>query len=131
MKSGWNVLVGTIAGIQPGLALSAGGAWPGLEDNDPSRTLRPQRDTQRQRHLSAPAWQRWLPWHNFTRVIEFTLNDVYPPMDTTGWLKSGPYCVRKTLLGPESMKNPNPNPGQSHEGHHIQLGKSTDAVRRR
>jgi hypothetical protein len=35
-----------------------------------------------------------------TYVIEFTLDGVYPPMETTGWLKSGPYCRRKTLLGP-------------------------------
>jgi hypothetical protein len=35
-----------------------------------------------------------------THVIEFTLDGIYPPMDTTGWLKSGRYCVRKALLGP-------------------------------
>src|SRR5262249_41604710 len=33
-------------------------------------------------------------------VIEFTLDDVYPVMDTIGWLKSGPSCVRKALPGP-------------------------------
>jgi hypothetical protein len=33
-------------------------------------------------------------------VIEFTLDDVYPTMDTTGWLKAGQFCVRKALLGP-------------------------------
>jgi hypothetical protein len=33
-------------------------------------------------------------------VIEFTLDGVYPPMDTIGWLKSGTSCVRKALLGP-------------------------------
>jgi hypothetical protein len=35
-----------------------------------------------------------------TYVIEFTLDDVYPPMDTTGWLKSGRSCLRKAMLGP-------------------------------
>src|SRR5262245_35235030 len=35
-----------------------------------------------------------------TYVIEFTLNDIYPPMDTTGWLKSGNSCVKKALPGP-------------------------------
>jgi hypothetical protein len=35
-----------------------------------------------------------------TYVIEFTLDDIYPPVDTTGWLKSGTSCVRKALLGP-------------------------------
>jgi hypothetical protein len=35
-----------------------------------------------------------------TYVIEFTLEDIYPPVDTTGWLKSGGSCVRKALLGP-------------------------------
>ncbi|HZF38016.1 MAG TPA: hypothetical protein VE715_04285 [Blastocatellia bacterium] len=35
-----------------------------------------------------------------TYVIEFTLDGIYPPMDTTGWLKSGTSCVRKALLGP-------------------------------
>ena len=33
-------------------------------------------------------------------VIEFTLDGIYPPMDTIGWLKSGTSCVRKALLGP-------------------------------
>lgn len=33
-------------------------------------------------------------------VLEFTLDDIYPPMDTTGWLKAGHFCVRKALLGP-------------------------------
>lgn len=35
-----------------------------------------------------------------TYVIEFTLDDIYPLMDTTGWLKSGTSCVRKALPGP-------------------------------
>src|SRR5262249_38304136 len=35
-----------------------------------------------------------------TYVIEFTLDDIYPQMDTTGWLKSGTSCVRKALPGP-------------------------------
>jgi hypothetical protein len=35
-----------------------------------------------------------------TYVIEFTLDDIYPPMDTTGWLKSGTSCVRQAILGP-------------------------------
>jgi hypothetical protein len=33
-------------------------------------------------------------------VIEFTLDDVYPPMDSTAWLKAGHFCVRKAVLGP-------------------------------
>jgi hypothetical protein len=33
-------------------------------------------------------------------VIEFTLNDVYPLVDTTGWLKSGTVCIKKQLMGP-------------------------------
>lgn len=35
-----------------------------------------------------------------THVIEFTLDDVYPPMDASGWLKSGQTCVRTALLAP-------------------------------
>jgi len=35
-----------------------------------------------------------------TYVVEFTLNDVYPLMDSTGWLKHGSTCERVTLLGP-------------------------------
>jgi hypothetical protein len=35
-----------------------------------------------------------------TYVIEFTLDDIYPLADTTGWLKSGTSCVRKALPGP-------------------------------
>jgi hypothetical protein len=35
-----------------------------------------------------------------TYVIDVTLDDIYPPMDTTAWLKSGRSCVRKALLGP-------------------------------
>jgi hypothetical protein len=33
-------------------------------------------------------------------VIEFTLDDVFPPMDALGWLKSGTSCLRKALPGP-------------------------------
>jgi hypothetical protein len=33
-------------------------------------------------------------------VIELTLDDVYPTMDTAAWLKSGTMCVRKGVLGP-------------------------------
>ena len=35
-----------------------------------------------------------------TYVIEFTLDDVYPLMDSTGWLKSGTVCSRNALPGP-------------------------------
>jgi hypothetical protein len=35
-----------------------------------------------------------------THVIEFTLDDVYPPMDSSGWLKAGQMCVRTPLLAP-------------------------------
>ena len=35
-----------------------------------------------------------------TYVIEFTLDDIYAAMDSTGWLKSGPSCVKKALLAP-------------------------------
>src|SRR5215475_7498288 len=35
-----------------------------------------------------------------TQVIEFTLDDIYPQMDTTGWQKSGTSCVRKAMPGP-------------------------------
>jgi hypothetical protein len=35
-----------------------------------------------------------------TYVIEFTLDDVYPTMETTGWLKAGQTCIRKPILGP-------------------------------
>ncbi|HEY7184163.1 MAG TPA: hypothetical protein VIC84_22200 [Blastocatellia bacterium] len=35
-----------------------------------------------------------------TYVIEFTLDDIYPPVDTIGWLKSGTSCVRTALPGP-------------------------------
>jgi hypothetical protein len=35
-----------------------------------------------------------------TYVIEFTLDDIYAAMDSTGWLKSGPSCVKKGLLAP-------------------------------
>ena len=33
-------------------------------------------------------------------VIEFTLDGVYAAMDSTGWLKSGNACVKKSMLGP-------------------------------
>jgi hypothetical protein len=33
-------------------------------------------------------------------VIEFTLDDVYPIVETTGWLKAGGSCLRKKMLGP-------------------------------
>jgi hypothetical protein len=35
-----------------------------------------------------------------THVVEFTLDDVYPPMDTTAWLKRGRSCTKQTILGP-------------------------------
>jgi hypothetical protein len=35
-----------------------------------------------------------------TYIIEFTLDDVYPLMDSAAWLKSGTMCVRKALQGP-------------------------------
>jgi hypothetical protein len=35
-----------------------------------------------------------------THVIEFTLDDVYPTVETTAWLKSGPACARKAVIGP-------------------------------
>jgi hypothetical protein len=35
-----------------------------------------------------------------TYVIEFTLDDIYPQMDTTGWLKSGTSCVKQAMPGP-------------------------------
>jgi hypothetical protein len=35
-----------------------------------------------------------------THVVEFTLDDVYPPMDTTAWLKRGGYCTTTPVLGP-------------------------------
>ena len=35
-----------------------------------------------------------------TYVIEFTLNDVYPLMDSTGWLKHGSTCERIATLAP-------------------------------
>jgi hypothetical protein len=35
-----------------------------------------------------------------THVIEFTLDDIYPPMDAGGWFKSGQQCVRVPLLAP-------------------------------
>jgi len=35
-----------------------------------------------------------------THVIEFTLDDVYPVMDSAVWLKSGRTCLRKAVPGP-------------------------------
>jgi hypothetical protein len=35
-----------------------------------------------------------------THVVELTLNGVFPPMDATAWLKSGPSCQRTAVLGP-------------------------------
>jgi hypothetical protein len=35
-----------------------------------------------------------------TYVIQFTLDDVYPTVDTSGWLKVGPVCLRKSMPGP-------------------------------
>ena len=35
-----------------------------------------------------------------THVVEFTLDDVYPPMDARAWLKRGRSCTRQAVLGP-------------------------------
>ena len=35
-----------------------------------------------------------------TYVIAFTLDDIYPLMDSTAWLKSGTVCLKKDLPGP-------------------------------
>jgi hypothetical protein len=35
-----------------------------------------------------------------TYAIQFTLDDVYPLAETTGWLKSGAVCLRKAVMGP-------------------------------
>jgi hypothetical protein len=35
-----------------------------------------------------------------THVIEFTLDDIYPPMDAGAWLKSKTTCTRVPLMGP-------------------------------
>jgi hypothetical protein len=35
-----------------------------------------------------------------THVVEFTLDDIHPPMDTTAWLKAGRSCRRTPVLGP-------------------------------
>jgi hypothetical protein len=35
-----------------------------------------------------------------TYVIEFTLDDIYPLMDSAAWLKSGKVCLRQALPGP-------------------------------
>jgi hypothetical protein len=33
-------------------------------------------------------------------VIQFTLDDIYPAMDSSGWLKSGRSCIKKPMVGP-------------------------------
>ena len=38
--------------------------------------------------------------HGDTHVVEFTLDDAYPPMDTTAWLERGKSCSRQPILGP-------------------------------
>jgi hypothetical protein len=35
-----------------------------------------------------------------THVVEFTMDDIYPPMATTAWLKRGRSCTRTPILGP-------------------------------
>lgn len=35
-----------------------------------------------------------------SHVIQFTLDDVYPTVETTGWLKAGRMCLKSTVLGP-------------------------------
>jgi hypothetical protein len=35
-----------------------------------------------------------------THVVELTLDDVYAPMDTAGWLKRGQFCTRQPMVGP-------------------------------
>jgi hypothetical protein len=35
-----------------------------------------------------------------THVVEFTMDDVYPPMATTAWLKRGRSCTTTPILGP-------------------------------
>jgi hypothetical protein len=35
-----------------------------------------------------------------THLVELTLNGVFPPMDTTAWLKSGRGCQKAAVLGP-------------------------------
>jgi hypothetical protein len=35
-----------------------------------------------------------------SHVVEFMLDDVYPPMETTAWLKRGRSCTRQPILGP-------------------------------
>jgi hypothetical protein len=35
-----------------------------------------------------------------THVVEFALDGIYPPMDTTAWLKRGRSCTRTPILGP-------------------------------
>jgi hypothetical protein len=35
-----------------------------------------------------------------TYIIELTLDDVYPTVETTGWLKAGDACLRQALIGP-------------------------------
>jgi hypothetical protein len=38
--------------------------------------------------------------HGDRQVVEFTLDDVYPPMDTTAGLARGKSCTRSPILGP-------------------------------
>jgi hypothetical protein len=35
-----------------------------------------------------------------TYVLELTLDDVYAAMDSSGWLKAGPFCSKQAMLGP-------------------------------
>jgi len=35
-----------------------------------------------------------------THVIQFTLDDVYPVVETTSWLRAGTLCTRKSVVGP-------------------------------
>jgi len=41
-----------------------------------------------------------LPLFQTQYVIQFTLNDIYPPMDTTAWLSTSMSCNKKPTLGP-------------------------------
>src|SRR6266545_4437296 len=35
-----------------------------------------------------------------THIVEFTMDDIYPPMATTAWLKRGRSCTTTPILGP-------------------------------
>jgi hypothetical protein len=35
-----------------------------------------------------------------THVIEFTLDDIYPIVETTAWMKAGAACIKSSVLGP-------------------------------